>query len=73
MDFIPAISNINRGMEKIAWAKETMTKLLTEFPQTECADETNEVKASLVRKYVDGRIAIKKEQVAQQLAPPMAP
>eukprot|EP00438_Fugacium_kawagutii_P022883 Skav214830 [mRNA] locus=scaffold1772:235425:237206:- [translate_table: standard] len=73
LDFVPALSNINAGMEKMAWAKETMTKLLTDFLQTECSDETNEVKASLVRKYVEGRIAIKKEQVSQQSAPPVAP
>ena len=73
LDFIPAVANINKGMEKMAWAKETMTKLLSDYLQTVCADDANGVKSALVRKYVEGRIAIKKEQVSQQSAPPVVP
>lgn len=68
LDFIPPIDNMNKGMEKIATTKEKMTKLFMDFFQSECADENNEVKVALVRKYLEGRVAIKKEQIAQQTA-----
>ena len=70
LDFIPHIDNMNKGMEKIATTKEKMTKLFMDFFQSECCDENNELKIALVRKYLEGRIAIKKEQTAQQTASP---
>ena len=61
ISFIPAIKDMDTMMSKIGATTERARNIIHDYFKSECVDEEGEVRIPLITKFIQGRIAVKKE------------